>query len=470
MQKILNLIKKIIPTSVFKFFQPFYHYAMSFLAALFYRFPSEKIIVIGITGTTGKTTSVYLMAEALKACGLKVGYTSTAMFSDGNKEWLNDKKMTMLGLFFTQKMIAQMVKNGCRYAIIETTSEGIIQFRHRFINYDILVFTGLYPEHIESHGGFENYKMAKGLLFAHLERCNLKYIDNQKRVLKNIKEVEKIDAKRVAKTIIANGDDENVEYFLRFWAEKKYKIKMGDFEIKSPDDKLIDHKVEEIRIDKIKLKDNKTYFNIDGIDEFELSMLGKFNVINAAFSIVVGYAENLKIAKIKNALKNINSVPGRLERINMGQNFEVIVDYAFEPNALTKLFETLDALNYKKIIHVVGGTGGGRDAARRPILGSISANEANVTIITNEDPYDDNPKQIIQEVAIGAKNAGKKENKDLFIIEDRRAAIRKALELASKNDIVIITGKGSEQAICVANGQKIPWDDRTVVREEYKKI
>ena len=166
--KILNTIKRLIPKKIFKAFQPIYHYLMAWLAALIYGFPSEKLIVIGVTGTTGKTTSTYLIAKTLENAGLKVGFTSTAMFHNGKKEWLNDKKMTMVGRLFTQKMLRDMVKNGCQYAIVETTSEGVVQYRHRFINYDWLVFTGLYPEHIESHGSFQKYNEAKGQLFAHL--------------------------------------------------------------------------------------------------------------------------------------------------------------------------------------------------------------------------------------------------------------------------------------------------------------
>jgi UDP-N-acetylmuramoyl-L-alanyl-D-glutamate--2,6-diaminopimelate ligase len=138
MNKILVLIKKIIPQPLFRKIQPGYHLAMNWLAGVWYGFPSEKLMVVGITGTTGKTTTVFMTAELLRSAGLKVGYTSTAMFSDGEKDWLNDKKMTMLGRFFTQRMLRQMVKNGCRVAIVETTSEGIVQNRHRFINYDIV--------------------------------------------------------------------------------------------------------------------------------------------------------------------------------------------------------------------------------------------------------------------------------------------------------------------------------------------
>jgi len=181
MNRLLVLLKKIIPKRLFGMLQPAYHYVLNFIAALVFGFPSNQLTVIGVTGTTGKTTVVYMAAELLKYAGKRVGYTSTAMFSDGQKEWLNDKKMTMLGRFFTQRMLRKMVQNGCDIAIVETTSEGIVQNRHRFINYDTVVFTGLYPEHIDSHGSFENYKKAKQKLFEHVGKCKKK--NGQKEIL-----------------------------------------------------------------------------------------------------------------------------------------------------------------------------------------------------------------------------------------------------------------------------------------------
>src|SRR5680860_860322 len=210
----LEKIKKLIPRNLFKAVQPPYHFLVAFFAALTHHFPSRKMIVIGVTGTAGKTSTVYLIAKTLNAAGYKTGFTSTAVFSDGDKEWLNDKKMTMPGRFFIQRSLHQMLKNGCRYAIVETTSEGIKQFRHRFINYDVLVFTGLYPEHIESHGNFENYKKAKGRLFSHLSRFKNKYESSDKTVCQVKTGLEKLNLLRVKKTIIINGDDKYADYFL----------------------------------------------------------------------------------------------------------------------------------------------------------------------------------------------------------------------------------------------------------------
>jgi len=491
MEILLNRIKRYIPAKLFIALQPVYHFLLSALAVAWYRWPANKLIVIGITGTTGKTTSLYLVAKMLTANGYKVGYTSTAMFSDGNKEWLNDKKMTMAGRFFIQKMLARMVKNNCQYAIIETTSEGISQFRHRFINYDILIFTGLYPEHIEAHGSFAKYKEAKGKLFAYLQKCQTKYADDKKRIVKVDSGFKKIEANRVKKIIIANGDDDDVDYFLNFWAEEKWEYtNMNELKANITNDKIriINYGGVETRHG-MSLLGTGVEFSVDNKIKIRLKLLGEFNAANAMNAVCLGLAQNLSLAKIAKALEKVKGIPGRMEIIktpsfisplSRGRNsgsgggerggLTVIVDYAFEPGAVSKLYETISSLPHKGVIHLLGSTGGGRDVARRGQLGKIAGQKADLVIVTNEDPYDEDPQTIIDQVADGAKSAGKILEKNLFKISDRRQAIQQALASAGANDLVLITGKGSEQAICLAGGRKIKWDDRQVIREELKKL
>ncbi len=459
MSKLFYIIKKLIPIKLFKFVQPAYHFLLAWFSGFIYGSPSNELIVIGITGTTGKTTTVCLVAEMLKKAGYKTGFTSTAIFNDGKKEWLNDKKMTMIGRFFTQKILRNMVKNNCKYAIIETTSEGIRQFRHKFINYDILIFTGLYPEHIESHGNFENYKKAKGQLFEHLHSCDIKYIDKNQKITKLLSPLQKTEAKRIKKTIIANGDDEHFDYFTNFWADQKFIFTTkNDLEIKKTNETKI------IKYNNIKIsKDGVSFNTCQNI--INLKILGEFNTTNAMASLCVGLSQEFDIKKIIQGLESIKGIPGRLEKINQGQNFTVIVDYAFEPNAVYKLYEIIKLIPHQNIIHVLGATGGGRDTAKRPKLGELAGRNADYVIITNEDPYDEDPEIIISQVAFGAEKVNKKKNINLFKILDRKKAIKKAISLANKNDIVLITGKGSEQAICIANDKKIIWDDRKIVKE-----
>lgn len=466
----LNKIKKLIPKKLFAAISPVYHFFLSFLAAVIYRFPSRKLIIIGITGTAGKTSSAYLIAKMLSSAGYKTGLTSTAVFSDGDREWLNDKKMTMPGRFFIQKLLSKMLKNGCSYAIVETTSEGIKQFRHRFVNYDIILFTGLYAEHIDSHGSFEKYQKTKGRLFAHLKRGKNKYINDEHKVVIPKTQLKKLDLKRICKTIIVNGDDKYASYFLNFWSEAKYICSFSeDFdeekllsEVKSvntPKDLTI------LKGSNIESSFSGTSFFI-GDEKINLKLLGDFNAKNAINAYALGLSQGIEKEKIEEGLKSVHSLAGKLELIDVGQNFKVIVDYSFEPKAMEKLYQVVDLIPHNRLIHLLGSTGGGRDKDRRSVLGEMAAKKADIVIVSNEDPYDDDPEEIINDVAKGAISNGKIEKKDLFKITDRRQAIAKAISLANEGDLILFTGKGAEQQICVAKGEKISWDEREVVKEE----
>jgi len=429
---IKTFIKRVLPPS----FLSGYHWCLAKLAAFVYKYPSEKLIIIGVTGTNGKTTTVNLISQLLECLDFKTGLTSTVNFKIGKKEWLNDKKMTMLGRFKTQKLLRQMVQQECKYIVIETSSQGIEQFRHLGINYDVVVFTNLTPEHIEAHGNFENYRDAKEKLFSHLIKSKRKKINNR--------EIKKI--------IISNADDQETIRLKNFKTDKFFTYGFQN---------SADYQGQDLKLE-------------NGLVSFSLrdqliksTFLGKFNGYNLLASLVVIDALSLDFKK---AMKcKLKGVPGRQEFIDCDQNFKVLIDYAPEPASLQNLYKSLQDLKYNKLIHVFGSCGGGRDQARQPILGKLVGEFADIAIVTNEDPYDDDPNKIINNVAGGAKEAGKELDKDLFKILDRKKAIQKALNLAQTNDLVLITGKGAEQAICVANGKKILHDDRQVVRDFLKQ-
>ncbi|HNV97010.1 MAG TPA: UDP-N-acetylmuramoyl-L-alanyl-D-glutamate--2,6-diaminopimelate ligase [bacterium] len=427
-----KIIKKVIPKSIISH----YHKFLALFASFIYGNPSNKLIVVGVTGTNGKSTTISLISHILEEAGYKVGSTSTAEFKIGSKNWLNDKKMTMLGRFKLQKLLYKMCKEKCEYAIIETSSEGIKQFRHLGINYDFVVFTNLTPEHIESHGSFENYKNCKLELFKHLTKYKNKIING----------------KEIKKNISVNRDDKNSGYFLSFDADKKVGFSIN--------------KESEYQAKNVELKP-QTKFRIQN-QEFKTNLIGQFNIYNCLCAISVCNTLGVSINICAKAIENYKGVPGRMEFINCGQDFKVIVDYAPEIESMRNLYSILDYFYYEKLIHVLGSCGGGRDRDRQPILGKMSGGKADFVIITNEDPYEDDPMKIINNVAGGAIESGKELDKNLFKILDRRLAIRKAIELAGKDDLVLITGKGSEQFICVKNGKKIPWDDRRVAQEELK--
>ncbi len=451
----LAKLKKIIPAPLVQQ----YHKSLAILADIIYGRPSEKMIVIGVTGTNGKSTTVSLIAKILEEAGHKVGATSTAIFKVAGKEWLNDKKMTMLGRFQSQRLLRDMVNAGCRYAIIETSSQGIEQFRHLGIHYDVGVFTNLTPEHIEAHGGFDNYKKAKLKLFKHLENSTVKRLNNQ--------EVKKI--------ITANGDDEYSPNFLNFKVDEEMVFKIQDTRYKiqkeitqSP---ITNHQL--LAAENIQLTVGGTNFEVDGI-RFNTKLLGLFNIYNCLAAISVAQSQGISLEICKSALEKVSGVPGRMEFIDEGQNFKVLVDYAPEPGSVKQLYRTIGDHGLLgpsgRLIHVLGSCGGGRDVSRRPILGRLAAEKADIAIITNEDPYNDDPALIIDQVAQGALEKGKILGQNLYKITDRREAIKFALNLAKEGDLVLLTGKGCEQAICVANGRKIPWDEREIARDEIKKL
>lgn len=439
-----ELIKKILPKGALSW----YHLALAHLAALAYGFPSEKMVVIGVTGTNGKSTTSAFIARVLEEAGHKVGLTTTFNFRIAGKEWLNDSKMTMLGRFRLQKMLAQMVSAGCTYAVIETSSEGIAQHRSAAIHYDIAVFTNLTPEHIESHGSFENYRDAKAKLFSGL-------MARRKR----------LNGKTVNKVIVSNIGDAHGDFYLRFRANKKY----GYF-VPGARDGEKKHEAEwpvaVVKAMNVRTAPDSSTFSVRDVP-FSLKMPGLFNIENALAAVSVALSQGIPIETAAAALRKVTGVPGRMEFIDEGQPFKVLVDYAPEPESFRKLYDVVRTMAVSgKIIHVLGSCGGGRDRDRRPVLGRLGAEGANIVIVTNEDPYDDDPAQIIDEVAAGAAAAGKKEGANLFKILDRRAALEKAVSMAAPGDLVIATGKGAEQAIVVAHGKKIPWDDR----REFRRI
>lgn len=423
-----------------------YHWALASLAAFWYRHPARKLVVIGVTGTNGKSSTVQFIGRMLEHLGRRVGWTSTASFKIADREWVNDRKMTMLGRFETHRMIRAMARAGCGYAIIETSSEGMAQWRHAGINYDVAVFTNLTPEHIEAHGGFENYKRAKGRLFQALARSSKKCIKG----------------KEIQKTSIVNVDDPHADYFAAFPAN----VRTG-FGLERKHELPLD--VAPVVPDRIELSSTGTIV-VFGNRTLSLETVGRFYLQNILAAMAVLRSLGFPWDAILSSAEHLEPVPGRLERIDEGQPFTVIVDYAYEPAALAAVYDALELLPHKRIIHIIGSCGGGRDVSRRVILGEMAAERDDIVIVANEDPYDEDPWLIINAVADAAVAAGKQEGVNLFRILDRQEAINKAVALAEPGDLVLITAKGSEPVMAVAHGKKIPWDDRVAARQALKLI
>lgn len=421
----LRTIKKFIPRKLFSLLQPLYHYGFAFLGALIYRFPSKKIFVIAVTGTKGKTSTTELITALLVAAGRKTALSSTLRFKVGDISENNTYKMTLPGRFFLQRFLRRAVNAGCEYAVIEMTSEGAKQYRHKFVAIDALVFTNLAPEHIESHGSFEKYAKAK------LSLADAVAHSSKKR-----------------RIIVANTDDAYGKQFLAVDASEAYPYSIKD-------------------AGTYELKKGGVMFTFDGI-RIVSPLSGVFNIYNMLAAATLARVLNIKTETIRDAFEKFGGIPGRMEYITLPtddllaktQDFTVIVDYAHTPDSLEKVYQVFQ--NARKIC-VLGGTGGGRDTWKRPIMGKIANDYCDHIVLTDEDPYDENPDTIVAEIKNGIVSP------NVEIKMDRREAIAEALSHARTGDVVIITGKGTDPYIMGPGGSKLPWNDANVAREELRK-
>lgn len=417
METTLRTLEKIIPKKLYQFFQPTYHYLLATAGSYLYLFPSKKIHVVAITGTKGKSSTVEFVNAILEHAHKKTAILSTIRFKIGDSNQPNKYKMTMPGRFFTQKFLRDAVHHHCDYAIIEMTSEGARFYRHKGVALDTLIFTNLSPEHIESHGSFTNYLNAKLRLAV--------------AVAKSTKETRRV---------IANTGNPYGAHFLIYNTTENIPYNLSQIKIKS---KSHTHSV-------------ITYKDI----EITIPLPGEFNIENALAAITFAETQNIPLTIIKEGIESLQYIRGRVERVSLGQPFDVIVDYAHTDESLRKLYETFAG---KKKVCVLGSTGGGRDSWKRPVMGKIADTYCDEIILTDEDPYDEDPENIIKEVASGITNHTP------HIILDRREAIEKAVSLAKSGDVVLITGKGTDPYIMGRHGTKIPWDDATVARESLAK-
>ena len=431
-----ELLKKIIPKPLLDF----YHLTLAHLGAFLYGFPSRELFVIAVTGTKGKSTTVELVAAILRAVGHKTAVVSTIRFAIGDESECNLYKMTTPGRFFLQKFLRKAANAGCTHAVIEMTSEGAAQYRHKGIALDALVFLNLAPEHLESHGGLEQYALAKLSLARHLA----------------------LSRKR-PRIIVANADDEYGGRFLEAEAEKRIPFSLRDAEPYQADEKSL-------------------RFVWKRGELFSVPLPGLFNLKNCLAALALVETLGIEASVSKKALEHIAPIPGRAQRIEHGQPFHVVVDYAHTPDSLKALYETYKpaeatpleprGVTSRKLICVLGSTGGGRDKWKRPEMGKVAERFCDTAILTNEDPYDEDPKKIMEEIAGGFSR------KTPRVVLDRRQAIREALKEAQtlrqaqgdQSVPVLITGKGPDPYIMGPRGKKEPWCDAAVAEEELQKL
>jgi len=426
MEKVLGATKKLIPGPLWIIIQPIYHYFLAFLGAIIYGFPSSKLIAIGVTGTKGKSTTVELINAIFEESGAKTALSNTIRFKIGTESTPNMYKMSMPGRFFMQKFLREAANAGCTYAIIEMTSEGAKLFRHKFIALNALVVTNIAPEHIEAHGSYEKYLAAKVSI-----ALNLAHSSKERRIL------------------VVNDDDGEAPNFLRIKNVEKITYSLKD---------ALPYQTAAF----------KNEFDWNGV-HFISPLGGLFNLYNILGALTCAKAFGVSYEVMEQAIAKFKNVPGRLEKIEAGQDFEIYVDYAHTAESLEALYKTFP--NQRKIC-VFGSTGGGRDKWKRPKMGEVADRYCEEIILTDDDSYDEDPSSIMEEIATGIKN------KKLETIVDRRMAIKKALERAytlrqaqgNKDVVVLITGKGTDPYLMGPNGKKTPWSDAKIVKEGITKL
>ena len=417
MHTLRSLLAALLPRGVHKALLASYHALWAFFSALVCGFPARKLTVIGITGTKGKSSVSEMLFAILRHANYSTAMAGTIRFAVNEESSPNLFKMTMPGRGFLQVFLMGAVASGSKYAIIEVTSEGAVQNRHLYLDMDALVFTNLQKEHIESHGSMEAYARAKLRLGQELARSHKR-----------------------PRAIIANSDSGYAKPFLALPVETSISFGIGD-------------------VSEVALLDGSVSFRYEGV-LFDIPQPGEFSVRNALAATKTAAWLGVPVEKSAEALHLLTRIPGRAEKIDAGQDFLAIVDYAHTPDSLTALY---CAYGKRRKICVLGNTGGGRDTWKRPLMGKIADEQCDEVILANEDPYDEDPQEIMNAMAGGMARAPR-------IIMDRREAIRTALSLARTGDAVLITGKGTDPYIMEANGKRTEWSDAQVVREELEKL
>lgn len=407
--------------------------ALAVAAAWWYGDPSQELGVIGVTGTDGKTTTCFLAVAALEACGVSTGLIGTVETKIGGRREANPEHVTTPEAPELQATLRAMATAGNRAAVVETTSHGLALHRVDEIAYDVAILTNLSHEHLELHGTFEAYRAAKLGLFERLARRD----------------------GRVAwpRTGIVNRDDASADLFEAVTREAGAKLltygTAGDADVRAL---AIEEGPRRLRVD----------VAAPGWQgRLELRLAGRFNVHNALAVIALGRALDLDPAAVVTGVESVEAVPGRMERLDLGQPFGVVIDYAHSPASLETVLDILAPVAAARGggVIVVFGSAGERDRAKRPMMGRVAGERARLVVVTDEDPRGEDRVAICDEIARGAEAVGRRRGRDLLVIPDRPEAIRAALGRAMPGDMVLLAGKGHERTIIGPEGPR-PWNER----------
>lgn len=412
--------------------------ALANLACAFYDYPSQHLCTIGVTGTDGKTTTSNLISIILETADLRNGLMTTANFRLNGQEWNNESRQSTLEALEIQQFLRRTLDTGATHAIVETTSHGLELQRVRGCQYDVGVVTNITHEHLDFHKTIENYRRAKARLFEMLDPTRKKDVATRP-------------------SAILNRDDESYEFL------KPYcRVPILDYGVDTS---------ASVRAVDIQLFASSSRFRAilpTGEIDIETRLVGRFNIGNCLAAIATTYSQGVQPADIAAGLATVTGVTGRMESIDEGQPFTVVIDYAHTPEGLEKVLATLRPLATGKLM-VVFGSAGERDRQKRPIMGRIAAQMADFFVITDEDPREEDSMSIIQEIARGAEAVGKRQGHDFLCIVDRTEAIATTFARARSGDAILLAGKGHEQCIIIGR-EKLPWDDRQVAREALQKL
>ncbi len=425
-------VRKLVPRQVIPFVEQGYRCSRAFFVNLRYGFPARKLKIIGVTGTNGKTTTSFFINEVLKAAGKKTAMFTTAVVELDGEEHINDLNRTVPLTNELFRFLRSARKAKVDWVIVEVTSHALDQHKLDFVPFEVAVVTNLTQDHLDYHGTMENYAAAKAKLL-----------------------------KKKPKFAILNRDDTWYDFFAAragksftysFGTNEKSVLHMAQLhsDMKGSSFAIIDHPT-----------DDKTYRM-----DIHTSLLGTFNAYNAGAAVAVGRALALKDEDIVAGVAAVKLVPGRMESIDEGQPFTVIVDYAHAEDALRQVMTTLRLLGAKHLSIVFGATGD-RDKGKRPKMGKVAADLADNVYLTDDEPYSEDPATIRAEIMAGITKAGGA--KKTSEIADRREAIRTALKEATKDSVVLITGMGHEKFRTVGDSRE-KWDERAIVRQELKAL
>ena len=415
---IRSLVKKLVPANLFRDLEPYGHLAEAMIYQTKAGFPAKNLHIIGVTGTDGKTTTCTLITQMLRNSGKKVAMITTISvdYGDGKGEQPNPTRMTTMGAGPLITLLKQIRDNGVEWLVLETTSHALAQHRVWGVPYSVAVMTNVGHEHLDYHRTFERYRDAKKMLFVQTNRNT-----------------------RGLRVGIANADDPSGELFANTITHPVlYGINEGDLRAtnisSTPSGSMYRAKIE------------------DDLYDITCHLPGGFNVYNSLAAVAVGRAIGLSKKQIEDGIASLASVEGRMTRVDEGQDFEVIVDYAHTPESFEKLFKEIKPITKGKLIGVFGSAGR-RDEAKRAEQGRIAGKYCDIVIATEEDDRDIDGLEILNQIASGAEESGKTRDKDLLLIHAREDAVAKAIQLAKKGDVVLLLGKGHEKSI-LTNGPK----------------